>query len=1096
MIYNCCSDSRKAAVLANPSVNGIDFLEVLDQEAVPLGSPRQRTLLVHCLNPLTQAGWTTDNVMIEGGQSVTAITLDWVEPALPGSPPVVLNSTGEEQAYFASLADADKVLVVRTHVAGDFSTYTLRLVNSAIKAAGDAFNVTETLAGFDSQLSEVAFSFKIECPPYFDCAPPAPDCPPSAAVPPPINYLAKDYGTFRTTILDRLSQLLPGWSGTTEADLGVALAELIAYAGDHLSYQQDAVATEAYLETARRRVSLRRHALLVDYTVHDGSNARAWIQLQVDGDGVFLNHATTRFYTYAPGMPASLAVGAGNEEAAILSGVQIFQPMQDATLYVEQNRMSFYTWGDTGCCLPMGATEATLLGALVSLRPGDVLIFQEVVGPQTGNPADADIRHRCAVRLTQVATHDGQGNPLQDSLFDSANPVLVTEIQWSTDDALPFPLCLSSSFIDANDDTQTVAQVSVAFGNVVLADHGVSLSNTSLGTVPAPRLFLPPNPAADRCQPKAPTPIPARFGPTIPDSPITQAVPLPLAGSPLTPAVVSLAGTGFVSLTDSHGFVSLMVQADQPSTWPQYFGLVVKPTGANFNLSVVYAPPGGPAGVSGPVVLEDYPNLSLNPADLAGTAGQINLVSKLIRVGVPTTLPASGPKGFKVTTFTLPNAGSVNVTSGATADVYLTLQATPPASWPNLFGVLAQGIQQDPQSCNLMVVYNPSSGGLGVTLPVTVERFANLSLATEGQISLTTNSQLIGVWNFSQAPNPSLSACDLMNFDPGEAVPVISLEGNFNGTTTAWTIPLANSVPQKDMLESGESDPVFVVEVESDGTATLRFGDDTNGKRPDSGTSFTASYRIGNGTVGNVGSDSLVYFASDAPIQSCRNPLAACGGTDPETADQIRRRAPQAFLTQERAVTMADYESVAEMNPLVDRAAASMRWTGSWYTVFVAVEPQGAGILSPNLASSLQSTVGAYRLAGQDLEFDSPQYVSLEVTLAVCVDPAYFQLNVKQALLQVLSSRILPNGQKGIFYPDNFTFGQTVYLSPIYAAARSVAGVLTVSAVRFQPQGAAPTTAYLTAGEIKLGPLQVARLANDPDFPDRGQITLNMEGGK
>jgi uncharacterized phage protein gp47/JayE len=1096
MIYSCCSDVRKGAVLGNPSVNGIDFLEVLDEEAVPLGSPRQRTLLVHCLNPLTLAAWTPDNVMIGGGESVTSIAVDWVEPALPGSPSETLNSTFEEQAYFAALTDADKVLVVRTHVAGDFSTYTLRLVNSAIKAAGDPFSVTEVLAGFDSQLSEVDFSFKVECPPYFDCAPQVPACPPAPVVPPPINYLAKDYGSFRTTMLDRLSQLLPGWASTSEADLGVVLAELIAYAGDHLSYQQDAVATEAYLETARRRVSLRRHALLVDYTVHDGSNARAWIQLQVDGDGIFLGRATTRFYTYAPGMPASLAVGAGNEEAAIMSGVQVFQPMQDAVLYGEQNQMSFYTWGDTGCCLPMGATEATLLGSLVSLRPGDVLIFQEIVGPKTGNPADADIRHRCAVRLTQVATRDGQGNPLQDSLFDSANPVLVTEIQWSQDDALPFPLCLSSSFIDSNDDTQAVAQVSVAYGNVVLADHGLSLAGRSLGTVPQPRLFLPPDPAADRCQPQAPTPVPARYGPAIPDSPITQAVPLPLAGSPLTPAVVPLSGTGFVSLTDSGGFVSLMIQADEPRAWPQYFGVVLTPTGATFDLSVVYNPPGGAAGASAPVVLEDYPNISLNPADLAGTASQINLVSRLIRVGLPATLPGV-PAKFKGATFMLPNSGTVNVKGPTSASpVYLTLQATNPASWPGLFGILAQGIQQAPQSFNLLVVYNPSSGGVGVDLPVTIERFAGLSLATEGQISLTAGSQLISVWNFSQAPNPALSACDLMNFDPGDAVPVISLEGTFDGATTPWTIPSANSVPQKDMLESAESDQVFVVEVESDGTATLRFGDDTNGRRPDSGTSFVASYRIGNGTAGNVGADSLIHFATDAPIQSCRNPLPASGGTDPETNDQIRRRAPQAFLTQERAVTMADYEGVTEANPLVDRAAASMRWTGSWYTVFVAVEPQGAGILSQKLANSLQGSVGAYRLAGQDLEFDSPQYVSLELTLAVCVDPGYFQLNVKQALLQVLSSQVMPNGQKGLFYPDNFTFGQTVYLSPIYAAARSVAGVLTVNAVVFQPQGTAPTTAFVTAGEIKLGPLQVARLANDPDFPDRGQITLNMEGGK
>jgi predicted phage baseplate assembly protein len=266
--------------------------------------------------------------------------------------------------------------------------------------------------------------------------------------------------------------------------------------------------------------------------------------------------------------------------------------------------------------------------------------------------------------------------------------------------------------------------------------------------------------------------------------------------------------------------------------------------------------------------------------------------------------------------------------------------------------------------------------------------------------------------------------------------------------------------------------------------------------RPKSGTAFTAHYRIGNGTAGIVGVDTLTNMTpSGSPFLSCRNPLAAVGGTDPETNDQIRRRAPQAFLTQERAVTMADYDAMTELSSQVDRASASLRWTGSWYTVFIAVEPNGGGNLAPSLAKSLKRGLERYRLAGQDLVLDSPQYVSLEIVLTVCVDPYYFNGEVKKALLQVLSNRILPNGQKGVFYPDNFTFGQTVYLSPVYAAARSVAGVVSVTATTFQPQGVT-TNQYLNAGEIQLAPLQVARLDNDPSFPDHGQLTLNIEGGK
>jgi hypothetical protein len=201
-------------------------------------------------------------------------------------------------------------------------------------------------------------------------------------------------------------------------------------------------------------------------------------------------------------------------------------------------------------------------------------------------------------------------------------------------------------------------------------------------------------------------------------------------------------------------------------------------------------------------------------------------------------------------------------------------------------------------------------------------------------------------------------------------------------------------------------------------------------------------------------------------------------------------------MTQERAVNMADYERVAEMNAQVDNAVATLRWTGSWYTVFITAEPKGAGNLTAALRKELKKNVNRYRLAGQDIELEPPQYVSLKIALTVCVDSGYFRSDVAQTLSDVLGSRVLRDGTKGLFYPDNFSFGQTVYLSPIYAAARKVAGVQTIVATVFQPQAAPPISIYLANGEIPLGPFQIARLDNDPSLPDHGQLTLTMLGGK
>src|SRR5262249_33499487 len=122
---------------------------------------------------------------------------------------------------------------------------------------------------------------KVECPSDFDCETPQ-ICPPAdQANTPQINYLAKDYASFRNLMLDRLSVTMPGWQEQSPADLGMALVEVMAYGADHLSYYQDAVATEASLGTARKRVSVRRHARLLDYSMHDGCNARVWVHIAV-----------------------------------------------------------------------------------------------------------------------------------------------------------------------------------------------------------------------------------------------------------------------------------------------------------------------------------------------------------------------------------------------------------------------------------------------------------------------------------------------------------------------------------------------------------------------------------------------------------------------------------------------------------------------------------------------------------------------------------------------------------------------------------------------------------------------------------------------
>jgi hypothetical protein len=161
------------------------------------------------------------------------------------------------------------VLHLETDGPGGFAPYVLRLQHERI----------------DPFFSEKVFSFKVVCPTSQDCRPPEVPEAPEPEVDFPVDYEARDFQSLRQALLDFAAQRHPRWADRLEADAGVMVAELLSALGDELSYYQDRIAREAYLETATQRRSLRRHAQLVDYRVHDGRAASTWLDVTVkDGE--------------------------------------------------------------------------------------------------------------------------------------------------------------------------------------------------------------------------------------------------------------------------------------------------------------------------------------------------------------------------------------------------------------------------------------------------------------------------------------------------------------------------------------------------------------------------------------------------------------------------------------------------------------------------------------------------------------------------------------------------------------------------------------------------------------------------------------------
>lgn len=858
----CRNESRRENVRRQGRLNGLDYLEV---------SNRQRKLIVYFLGKAA-VSLGRENIRIDGGQRIRAIGIRDVT------------------VHHVDTAELDDYMEVVIERPGDFSPYTLRVVEKNEQGEWRPHSA------FDPRYDRITFNFKVDCPGELDCKSRA-ICPPSKKEEPDINYLAKDFASFRQLILDRMALVLPKWRERHIPDLGVALVDVLAYVGDHLSYYQDAVATEAYLDTARMRVSVRRHARLVDYAMHEGCNARAWVCIETDSD-LRLNPDEVFFIT----SPDAVVPAGGStlhaDDLALVPphSYEVFEPMDRETirLYRDNSRMYFYTWGDSECCLPRGATRATLAGRLFAetnpakpscsvepgtggvavadgmetesdaeggppapvlhLAPGDVIVFEEMISPETGHRQDADPGHRHAVRLTSVIAG-------RDPLTAQS----VVEIIWSEDDALPFALCLSS--LGRPPDCKMIDRVSIAWGNVLLVDHG-RRKEEELGPVPA--------------------------------------------------------------------------------------------------------------GASRSCCREE---------------------------GIPSDT-------------------------------------------------------------------------------VTIARDFRPHLAHR---PLTFRQQLTG----------EMPAAHCLEQDARRALPVISLEALRPGArATDW-------VPRIDLLASGPDDPNFVVEIDNDRRATLRFGDDECGQKPAAGTHFVARYRIGNGPAGNVGAGTISFLVVrsgrlEGGGLRIRNPLPARGGIAEESLAEVRLFAPHLFRKRlQRAVIADDYARIAEreFRGQIQRAVAKLCWTGSWHEVVVAIDPLGREEAPPELLKAIRNRLNRYRRMGHDLRVVSARRVPLDIALTICVRPDYLRGHVREVMFGLFSNRLLADGSRGFFHPDNLSFGEGVYLSRLIAAAQAVEGVESVQVTRLQ-RLQEPAGHEIENGFLPLGPYEIALLDNDPNMPEKGRLQLDMRGGR
>jgi hypothetical protein len=312
-----------------------------------------------------------------------------------------------------------------------------------------------------------------------------------------------------------------------------------------------------------------------------------------------------------------------------------------------------------------------------------------------------------------------------------------------------------------------------------------------------------------------------------------------------------------------------------------------------------------------------------------------------------------------------------------------------------------------------------------------------------------------------------------------------------------------------DFIDSDAAARHYRVARDNAGFLTIHFGNGVFGAAPEAGSEIAVRYRVGIGSAGHVGQETLNEFDhklqfpdASQHISRVRNPFPADAPREPQTLQQAKLLGPAQLRTQERAVVPEDFERMLARGVRVTgrliaplQSRARIRNTGSWNTVFVSVDMLDRQPLAntPGLRAAFEAMLEAKKMAGLDVLVEDARYCPVHIGLQVDIDPQHFARDVRAAIEHVLVgplSRGLP-----FFGPGRFRFGQPVFLSDLYAVVTAVPGVQAVAVTRFKRLGDRYPDSE-AQGFIMVGSLEVARCDNDAAAPQNGVLVVRTCGGK
>jgi hypothetical protein len=422
-------------------LNGLNGLDLVFVDLVPAAAPTQAELTVAFHNTIAVAD-IDDAVNVDHVPAFDIFTISGGTRILGGT------GDGQLKITAVELGPDTQSLVLATSSIGDYSTYSLNLAFD--DASGDTL--------IDPLFASISFKFRPGCF-NLNCAPAFEQGTPAAAQP-VIDYLARDFDSIKHVLISAMRARVPQWEPSSEADLDMVILDLIAADADELCDFQDRVMQEAYLGLARKRVSLARHARLMDYHIHQGNQASTWLVAEVASNST---------------IPAGS--GAWTAEKWDDPGAVIFLTEADQDCLVDLNRLELYDWGGVATALDAGATEAELAlpAGLNPLLQGDAetlrdhfrrpdithLVIEETLNPETGRINGRDITKRQLLRLLD-------DDSAADIAFDPVAGRFFVRVRWREADRLSRRYC----FITRCSGQPPTTGVSLFYGNLLTATQG------------------------------------------------------------------------------------------------------------------------------------------------------------------------------------------------------------------------------------------------------------------------------------------------------------------------------------------------------------------------------------------------------------------------------------------------------------------------------------------------------------------------------------------------------------------------------------------------------------------------------------------------